>query len=84
MKKGKKTTIFLKILQKIALIIPGWVDLSSFHGVGSRILTMWLDGETVPMDNIAYEINDLLGLGVWNHDEYSDDYYRIRRSHNHG
>ena len=53
-------------------------------GIDDRTLWAWLDGETGPMDNTAYEIDDLLGLGVWNHDEYADDYYRIRGRHNHG
>ena len=53
-------------------------------GIDDRTLSAWLGGETGPMDNTAYEIDDLLGLSVWNHDEYSDDYYRIRGSHNHG
>ena len=53
-------------------------------GIDDRTLSAWLEGETGPMDNTAYEIDDMLGLGVWNHDEYLDDYYRIRGRHNHG
>lgn len=58
----------------------GWSVQQAADQIGIYDWTLqgWLDGKTRPTDNIAYEIDDLLGLGVWNHDEDSDDYYRIR------
>lgn len=47
-------------------------------GIYDRTLQAWLGGKTGPTDNIAYEIDDLLGLGVWEHDDYSNDYYRLK------
>ena len=47
-------------------------------GESPSVISQWLKGASAPRELTMYELDSLLRLKLFSHDEVSDDYYRWR------